>query len=60
MDMAEQGLCPRHMQRCLTLVREVAVKMHKVILVRPSVGRGSPTSSITLAPKHVCYSLDFF
>lgn len=36
MDMAEQSLCPRHTQRCLTLVREVEVKMHKVILVRQS------------------------
>lgn len=53
MDLAEQGLCPRHMQGCLTLVREVAVQMHKVIVVRQSVGRGSPTSSITLTPKHV-------
>lgn len=60
MDMAEQGLCPRNMQRCLTLIREVAIQMHKVILVRQSVGRGSPTSSITLAPKHVCYSPHFF
>lgn len=53
MDLAEQGLCPRHMQGCLTLVREVAVQMHKVILVKQSVGRGSPTPSITLTPKHV-------